>query len=149
MRRAISGATVAIALTLAVGFTSVASASTIKTRHVTFTFLGASVSSNENVYDVRGSGFRGAAIQIVKANKTGTAGTDTATVYDGHGTTVSADSFTLSAPDKNGVITITGSGHFVRGTGRYAHVSGHYTFAGTDNTKANLIKVTATGTETY
>jgi hypothetical protein len=149
MRRAITGATAVTALTLALGFTGAASASTVKTRHVTFTFLGAHVSANENVYDVRGSGFRGAAIQIVKVNKTGTAGTDTATVYDGHGTTVSADSFTLSSSGKNGVVTITGSGHFVRGTGKYSHVSGHYTFAGTDDTKANIIKVTLTGTESY
>jgi hypothetical protein len=133
---------------LTVGLTtSAALASTTTARHVMFTFLGATVRPNENVYDVRGTGFRGAAVQVVKVNKAGTAGTDTATAYSRLGTTVSADSFTLSGPDKNGIISIKGSGHFVRGTGKYAHVSGHYTFAGTDNTKTNVIKVTATGTE--
>ena len=115
---------------------------------MTFTFLGAPVSSNENVYDVRGAGFRGAAVQIVKANKAGTGGTDTLTIYSGHGTTVTADSFTVT-PGTNGVVNITGSGHFVRGTGKYAHVSGHYTFAGTENTKTLIIQVKATGTESY
>jgi hypothetical protein len=61
---------------------------------------------------------------------------------------VSADSFTLT-PGTNGVVNITGSGHFVRGTGKYAHVSGHYTFAGTDNTTTHVIQVKATGTESY
>jgi len=148
MRRAIIGATAAATLALAAGFSSAALASTTNARHVTFTFLGASVSSNENVYDVRGAGFRGAAIQIVKVNKAGTAGTDTATTYSGQGTIVSADSFTLT-PGTNGVVNITGSGHFVRGTGKYAHVSGHYTFAGTDNTTTHVIQVKATGTESY
>jgi hypothetical protein len=155
LRKVITGATAAVGMVLAFGLTTGASlASTTKARHVTFTFLGASVSSTENVYDVRGSGFRGAAIQLVKLNSTATAqgatgGTDTATAYDGKGTTVSKDSFTLSAPDTNGIVTITGSGHFVHGTGKYAHVSGHYTFVGTDNTKTNVINVKATGTESY
>jgi hypothetical protein len=115
---------------------------------VTFTFLGTPVSAHENLYDVRGAGFRGAAIQIVKLNKKGTAGTDTLTTYSGQGTTVTADSFTVN-PGTNGVVNITGSGHFVRGTGKYAHVSGHYTFAGTENTKTLIIQVKATGTEIY
>src|SRR5512140_2427264 len=113
---------------------------------MTVTFLGSPVSSNEAVYDVRGPGFRGAAVQIVKNNKAGTAGTATTTVYDGYGTTVSAASYKVGKA-KNGVLKITGSGHFVRGTGRYAHISGHYTFAGTENTKTSIIKVTSTGTE--
>jgi hypothetical protein len=83
MRRAIAGATAAIMLTFAVGLTGAALASTTKKRHVTFTFLGAPVSSNENVYDVRGSGFRGAAVQIVKVNKTATAGTSIAAAPSG------------------------------------------------------------------
>lgn len=55
------------------------------------------------------TGFRGAAIQVVKVNKTDTAGTDTATAYDGQGTTAPADAFTLSGPDKNGIVTIMGT----------------------------------------
>jgi hypothetical protein len=100
------------------------------------------------VYDVRGAGVRGAAIQIVKVNHAGTAGTDTATVYSGQGTIVTADSFTLKLGTK-GVVNITGSGHFVSGTGKYAHVRGHYTFAGTENTKTLIIRVKVTGTESY
>jgi hypothetical protein len=148
MRRAIIGATAAATLALTAVLSSAALASTTHARHVTFTFLGAPVSSNENVYDVRGAGVRGAATQIVKVNKAGSAGTDTLTTYDGQGTTVTADSFTLT-PGTNGVVNITGSGHFVRGTGRYAHVSGHYTFAGTENTKTLVIQVKATGVESY
>ncbi len=84
-------ALVAVAVALAEILTGGASASTtkVKTRHVTFTFLGAPVSSTENVYDVWGSGFRGAGIQKVKLNKAGTAGTDTVTTYSAHGTVAS------------------------------------------------------------
>jgi polar amino acid transport system substrate-binding protein len=49
MRRAITGVTAAIMLTFAVGLTGAALTSTTKKRHVTFTFLGAAVSSNENM----------------------------------------------------------------------------------------------------
>jgi len=148
MRRFVTFTAATVVLALGLGVTGSALASTTKTRHFTSTFLGASVSSNENVYDVRGSGLRGAAVQFVKANKAGTAGSGTLTAYDGQGSIVDQDSFTLSAP-KNGIITITGSGHFVRGTGKYVQISGSYTFRGTENTKTGVIKVTATGTESY
>ena len=150
MRKGLTSATAALGVALAIGLTtSAALASTTTTRHVRLTFLGAPVRPGENVYDVRGTGFRGAAVQVIKVNKAGTAGTDTVTAYDGHGTTVAADAFTLSGPDKHGIIKIKGSGHFVRGTGKYAHISGHYTFTGTQDTGTLVIKVIATGTESY
>ena len=117
--------------------------------HFTRSFLGASVKTGESVYDVRGpGGYRGAAVQIVKVNASGTAGTDTATSYDASGTIVSKDQFTLSKPDANGIVTITGTGHFVSGTGIYKHIKGKYKFTGTDNAKTGVIMVKVTGTET-
>lgn len=133
---------------LALGLTAEAGAKTT-TVHFKGTIIGAQVSSNENVYDLRGLGLRGAAIQVFKPNGKGTGGTDTTTGYYGNGTVVSTDKYTNSAPNANGIVTIRGNGTFVRGTGLYKRVRGSYTFTGTLNTKNGRLKVTLKGTETY
>lgn len=145
MPRRIIGVLVALALPLSVS--AVAAAKT-KTIHFKATLIGAQVSSTENVYDVRGP-VRGALIQLVKENSTGTGGTDRATAYYGIGTVVSADRFTNSLPNASGIATIKGSGRFVRGTGFYKHVGGKYTFSGTLNTKNGQLKVVVVGTQSY
>jgi hypothetical protein len=71
------------------------------------------------------------------------------TGFYGDGTIVSRDTFTNSLPHANGIITIRGSGHLVRGTGRYKDVRGTYTFSGTLNTKNGRLRVKLTGTESF
>ena len=142
MRRAITGTAAAVALAIAVGVPTAAAAS--KAQPFTTKLLGAQVSNNENVYDVRGNP-PGAAIQIFKNNAKQTAGTDKVTGYYGTGTLVSKDTYTLSKP-KNGIITIKGNGQFVSGTGVYEHATGNYKFTGTENVKTRVITTTLTGT---
>lgn len=118
-----------------------------KGQHFTRTLLGAVVSANENVYDFRGpGGYRGAAVQLVKLNSTGTAGTDKVTLFDGKGTIVSADKFTVGKPDANGIVTITGTGRSISGTGIYKHLTETYSFAGTENTKNGQLRFKLSGT---
>ena len=117
-----------------------------KGQHFTRTLLGAAVSANENVYDVRGpGGYRGAAVQLAKLNSTGTAGTDTVTLFDGKGTILSADKFTVGKP-VNGIITVKGTGRSLSGTGIYKHVKETYSFTGTINSKTGQYKFTLSGT---
>lgn len=148
MRKATIAMAALITAALAVGLAVGAEAKTT-TVHFKGTIIGAQVSSNENVYDLRGIGIRGASIQIFRANAKGTGGTDTTTGYYVNGTAVSADKYTNSLPNANGIMTIRGSGTFVRGTGLYSHVRGGYTFTGTLNTKNGRLKVTLKGTQSY
>ena len=71
------------------------------------------------------------------------------TSYTGTGNLVSAGAFTNSAPDSHAIITIKGSGHWVRGTGVYKHVSGKFTVSGTLDTTNGHLKVVLVGTQTY
>ena len=142
MRRAITGAA-AVAVSIAVGVPTAAAAS--KAQPFKLKLLGNQVSSNENVYDVQGNP-PGAAIQIFKDNAKQTAGTDTFTGYYGTGTTVSKDAYALGKPNRKGIITIKGTGHFVSGTGIYKHVKGSYKFTGTEDVKTGVISGTVIGT---
>ena len=120
-----------------------------KTRHrVALTLVGAQVGPGELVYDVHGTA-RGALVQLSKTNSTATAGTSTSTFYDGQGTIVSRQAYTLSPPDASGIITITGSGRDVSGTGKYKGVKGTYRFTGTFNSQTTVTSVKAVGTQTY
>jgi hypothetical protein len=152
MLRRIIGGLVAVAFAIAVPAVAAASrpatGHVAKTVRVKFTLIGAQVGSNENVYEVRGP-VPGAAVQFVKENSAGTGGTYKGTSYNGLGTLVSAGAFTNSAPDSHGIVTISGSGHWVRGTGVYKHVRGKFTVSGTLNTANGHLKVVLVGTETY
>jgi hypothetical protein len=153
MLRRIIGGLIAVAFAVAVPAVAAASGPATgqhaaKTVHVKVTLIGAQVGPNENVYDVRGP-VPGAAVQFVKENSAGTGGTYTGTTYNGLGTLVSAGTFTNSTPDSHGLITINGSGHWVRGTGAYKHVRGKFTVSGTLNTANGHLKVLLVGTETY
>ena len=143
MRRAITGAAAAVALSIAVGVPTAAAAS--KAQPFTTKSLGAQVSNNENVYDVRGNP-PGASVQIFKNNAKLTAGTATDTGYYGTGTVVSKDAYTLSKPNTKGIFTIKGTGRFVSGTGIYKHVKGSYKFTGTEDVKTGVISGTVIGT---
>ena len=143
-RRSI-GVLVAVALSL---FVPTVAAAKTKTIHVKSTLIGAQVSSNENVYRRArfGPWSRGS---VHQENAAGTGGSYTGTAYFGIGTLVSAGTFTNSAPDSNGIVTINGSGRWVRGTGLYKHIRGKFTVSGTLNTKSGQLKIVLVGTETY
>jgi hypothetical protein len=143
MRRLIIGVTL-IAIPLAVAAPGGLAAGT--SHHITAHFLGAAISANKEVYVIRGT-ISGAGVQTLKANSKG--GTDTAIIYTANGTASSKDVFTLGKPNKAGVVTIKGHGHFTRGTGRYAGITGHYTFTGTFNSKTTITKVSLSGTASY
>jgi hypothetical protein len=159
LHRSVIATATAVGLSTAVGLPTAAAAS--KARPYTLSFLGARVSATENVFDIRGPGrpgaqsmlyglpgYRGAAVEFTKANASGTGGTATGTHYDGTGTLVGNDTYTMSKPDKQGIVTIKGTGQFVSGTGIYKHVRGNYKFSGTENTKTGVLKGKETGTMT-
>jgi hypothetical protein len=145
LRAAAAGA---LALTVALAG-SAAAATQHKKVHFTQTALGAPASATENVYATKDSVHgQGAAVQTTVVNSTATAGTDTTTSFFKTGWSVSHDTFTLSAPDANGVLTITGHGTSVGKGGKLKGTKSTYTFTGTDNSKTNVIQVTITGTTT-
>jgi hypothetical protein len=147
MRRVRFGAALAALVVLVAGVS--ATTAVAKTRHrVALTLVGAQIGPTESVYEVHGTA-RGAAVQLFKTNATATGGTSTSTVYDGHGTTVERDAYTLSPPDASGIVTITGGGRIVSGTGKYKGVKGTYKFTGTFNTQTTVTSVKVIGTETY
>lgn len=145
MRRIFIATAATLGVFAAVGLPTAGAAP--KGQHFMRTLLGAAVSANENVYDVRGpGGYSGAAVQLVKLNSTGAAGTDKVTVFDGKGTIVSADKFTVGKPDANGIVTVKGTGRSLSGTGIYRHVTETYSFTGTINTKNGQYKFKLSGT---
>ena len=119
-------------------------------RHVHFTskVVGSGISANQSAYKIHDSHFgSGAGVQTVKVK--GSGGTDTEITYYGNATARSKGTFTLGTPDANGIATLTGSGHDVRGTGKAAGVKSTYTYTGTYNTKTSVFHVTLTGTYTF
>jgi hypothetical protein len=137
----IAGALVIPALALSAGPTH-------KNVHFTDTIVGASISSTEAVFKDHSTVGNGAGVQkITSLNAKG--GTDTSTVYWGDGTDTTHDTFTFGAPNSQGLITLTGSGHDVSGTGRFKHISSSYTFRGTYDPKTTISRVVLTGTESY
>jgi hypothetical protein len=146
MRRLIFVAALA-ALVLAVGVSATTAAA--KTRHrVALTLVGAQIGPGESVYEVHGTA-RGALVQLFQTNANATAGTSTATFYDGQGTIVSRQAFTLSPPDASGIVTITGSARYVSGTGKYKGITGKATLTGTFNTQTTVTSVKVVGTQIY
>jgi hypothetical protein len=128
----------------------VASAAAKKHVHFTAKVVGAQISATQATYKIHDSLFgNGAGVQTVKLNATGTGGTDTETTYYGNATAKSRGTFTLGAPDANGILTVTGSGHDVSGTGRAKGLTSTYTYAGTINSKTLVLTVTLRGTYTY
>ena len=86
---------------------------------------------------------------VHQENAAGTGGSYTGTTYFGIGTFVSARTFTNSAPDSNGIVTIMAVAAWVRGTGLYKHIRGKFTVSGTLDTKSGPLKIVLVGTETY
>jgi hypothetical protein len=139
--------------TVAVGIPSVVAAPPHKLKHrnVHFTDVvdGASLSATEAVLKVHDSvAGDGAAVQKI-TSLSATAGTDVTHNYYKNASAVSHDSFTLSAPDADGVISVTGHGKDVSGTGLFRHIRSTYTFTGTFNTKTGINHTEVAGTESY
>lgn len=117
--------------------------------HFTETLTGASISATESTYKVHDSvAGNGAAVQRI-TNLSANGGTSITKVYYGNAIATSRDTFTLSSPDANGIITITGRGHDVSGTGKLKRIKSTYTFTGTYDSKTTIVHTTLKGTESY
>jgi hypothetical protein len=128
----------------------VASAAAKKHVHFTSHVVGASISATQATFKLHDSVFgNGAGVQTVKVNAAGTGGADTETTYYGNGTAKSKGTFKLGAPDANGILPVTGSGHDISGTGKAKGLRSSYTFTGTINSMTSVITVTLKGTYTY
>ena len=120
-----------------------------KTRHrVAVSLVGAQIGPGEFVFEVHGTA-RGALVELFKTNSTATAGTNTTTFYDGHGTIVSRGGYTLSPPDDTGIVALTGTGRYVSGTGKYKGIKGTYKANGTINARTTVTSLKVVGTQTY
>jgi hypothetical protein len=147
MRRLTFVAALAALAVLAAGVSTTTAAA--KTRHrVAWSLVGAAIGPTELVYEVHGTS-RGALVQLVKNNAAGTAGTSSSTFYDGQGTMVSREAYTLSGPDASGIVSITGTGRWVSGTGKYKGLKGTNKFTGTFNSQTTVTSVKVVGTQTY
>jgi hypothetical protein len=122
-------------------------------RSVTFTETdtGAQISQNGSM-SVSVSAYTnsldgdGAAVFTTTLN--GNSGTDTVIAYQANGVGRFKDTFTVGAPDANGVVPITGSGTCTGGTGVHRHEKCSYTYTGTDDPKTTVFHVKTTGTST-
>lgn len=87
----------------------------------------------------------GATVATLTLN--GTSGTDTATRYQANGVGKFEETFTLGAPDANGLVPVTGSGKCVNGgTGVHKNEKCSYTYTGTQNPTTNTVSFNITGT---
>ena len=117
--------------------------------HFTTTVVGATISSKEAVLKVHDSvAGDGAAVQRI-TSLTATGGTDVTTNYYRGAPAVARDTFTLGAPDANGVIQVTGHGKDVSGTGKFKNLRSTYTFTGTFDSKTGISRIKVTGVESY
>ena len=90
----------------------------------------------------------GAAVQVftVDVSKTPLTGSDKTTSYFANGVSRSVDTFTIGAPDANGISAINGSGHCTGGTGAHRNEKCSYTFSGTYDSKTSRAVVKSKGT---
>jgi hypothetical protein len=133
------------AIGLAAVLAATAGAAKAPTFHFTDTVTGAQISATQAVFKVHDSRLGdGAGVQTVKLN--GLAGTDREITYYGNGSATSTGSFKLSAPDANGMSTVTGQGHDTGGTGKLKGFKSTYKYAGAFNTKTLLYSITLKGT---
>ena len=75
-------------------------------------------------------------------------GKSTVTDYFADGVQNLKETFTLGAPNANGISTLAGNGKCVSGTGVHKKQKCTYTFTGTDNFNKNIFSVKVTGTYT-
>jgi hypothetical protein len=141
---------IAVSAMAALTIPMVASATARRHVHFTSKVVGAAISATQSTYKLHDSVFgNGAGVQTIKLNATATGGTDTETTYYGNASAKSKGTFKLGAPDANGILTVTGSGRDISGTGKAKGLRSTYTFSGTIDSKTSVIKVTLKGTYTY
>lgn len=154
-RRAIGlAAAIMVGLTVLPGGYAVA-ARHLKGRHFTRTYVGTQISSNGNtseaVYKVSDS-LEGHGAAVVESTTTTTtfpiAGTAIHTTYFANGVSITKTSFTVSAPDANGISRVSGTGTCTGGTGVYRKQACKYTVTGSANQKTGIATITHTGTIT-
>jgi hypothetical protein len=133
------------AIGLAAVLVSTAVAAKTKSFHFTTTITGAQISATQAVYKVHDSRMgNGAGVQTVTIN--GTTGTDKEITYYGNASATSKGTFTLGAPDANGILKVSGKGHDVSGTGKLKGFTSTYTYSGTFNTKTLVYTIVLKGT---
>jgi hypothetical protein len=137
----------AVPVIAALAIPGVASAAGKRHVHFTAKVVGAGISATQSAYKLHDSFFgRGAEVQTVKV--TGSTGTDREITYYGDATATSKGTFTVGAPDANGLARITGHGHDIGGTGNAKGLKSTYTYSGTLNTKTGVFEIMLTGTYT-
>jgi hypothetical protein len=149
--RAGLAAAIAAACAVVVAIPATAARTTPAHRNVHFTDIvdGAAISAKEAVLKVHDSvAGDGAGVQRI-TSLAATGGTDVTTIYYRGATAVAHDTFTLSAPDADGIVTVTGTGKDVSGTGRFRHIRSTYTFTGTFDSKTMISHTKVTGNESY
>ena len=156
MRKATVGAVGLIMLVAVAGFSAyaVAAPKGHARRAFSATFVGAEISSNggssEEVLKVV-SRLDGTCAAIAENSLAGTSfpvhGTETTTIYCADGVWETKLNFVLNAPDASGILTYTGSGKCVGGTGVHKQEKCTYTFTGMFNEKTKVDKAKLTGTD--
>lgn len=148
-RRASAAATVTIFAAALLAASAPATSPSHKNVHFTATVTGAAINSHQGAFKIHDSvSGDGAGVQTI-LGVSGNRGTDTTTTYYGNASVVTHDTFTLSPPDSHGMITVTGHGHDVRGTGRFKNIRGSYTYKGTYDPRTTRSQVRLSGTESY
>ena len=152
MRKAILGSASIAVLVVAIGLPG-ASAATKKpfTQELSGAQIGGTPLKSVFAYQFKDSvSGEGAGIQRTSVSGTGfpLSGTDTVVTYFAKGIQRTKDTFTLAAPDANGISAITGSGKCTTGTGIYKTQKCSYTFTGTYDTMRTIAKVKVKGTYT-
>lgn len=119
-----------------------------KNIHFTSVIVGAAISPTRSVFSVHDSIMgNGAGTQTLTFRASG--GSDREITYYGTATARSTGSFTLGAPDANGIAALNGNGQDFAGTGKLKHLTSRYTYAGTYDTRTGLYRVTLRGTESF
>ncbi len=134
----------------AVALPSAVAAPAMRHKHIHFTdtIVGAGISADRSVFSIHDS-IHGSGAGTQTVTPSGSGGSDTEIVYYGNATASSRGTFTVGAPDANGIASLSGSGHDVGGTGILRHLSSSYTYAGTINTKTGVFRIILRGTESF
>jgi hypothetical protein len=147
-RLVLMSATVVMAAAIALPIALAAPGKRHKHIHFTDTIVGAGIGGNRAVFSIHDSIHgNGAGTQTVTPS--GSGGSDTEIVYYGDATATSKGTFTLGAPDANGVASLSGSGHDVRGTGKLRRLRSSFSYSGTLNTKTGAFRIILSGTESF
>ena len=157
MRKALVAAVGVMGLVIVAGFSTYASAASKgpTKRAIKETLVGAEIRQKNTppfeVFKVVSS-LDGTCAAIGYPVSTGTTfpihGTDTTTTYCANGVSKSTGKYVLNAPNAQGIITYTGSGKCVGGTGVHKNEKCTLTLTGSFNPKTGIDTAKATGTDT-